>query len=56
MEEAERELRDYGRRHPFALKKLTKPMLGIDLIDDDARYLQLANEVPLLELQPVERV
>ena len=51
-QEAEREFRDYGQRHPGALKKLVKMMLGEDFAGDDDQYLRLSRQVPMLEILP----
>ena len=50
--EAGREFRDYGRRHPRALKKLVKMMLGEDFEGDDDQFLRLSRQVPMLEILP----
>lgn len=48
--EAERELRDYARRHPWSMKQLNKSMLGRPFHGSDEDFEQLATQVPLVEL------
>ena len=49
--EAEHELRDYARRHPWSMKQLNKTMLGKPFHGKDEDFQQLAVQVPLVELQ-----
>ena len=51
-ESAEQELREYGRRHPRALRKLVKMMLGEVFEDNDEQYRRLSKQVPMLEISP----
>lgn len=48
--EAEHELRDYARRHPWSMKQLNKSMLGKPFHGKDEDFQQLAAQVPLVEL------
>lgn len=50
--EAERELRDYGRRHPAALRQLAKMMLGEPFQGSDGQFDTLAHGLPVLEIRP----
>lgn len=50
--EGERELRDYGRRHPRALGKLARMMLGRAFDGSDEAYAALSRQVPVVELSP----
>lgn len=52
--EAERELRDYARRHPWSMKQLNKSMLGKTFHGQDTDFQQLAAQVPLVELQFID--
>ena len=51
-DEAERELRDYGRRHPMALRKLAKMMLGQPFSGSDQEFHELARRLPMFRLAP----
>jgi deazaflavin-dependent oxidoreductase (nitroreductase family) len=51
-DEAEWELRDYGRRHPMALRKLAKMMLGQPFRGGDQEFGELARSLPLFRLIP----
>jgi deazaflavin-dependent oxidoreductase (nitroreductase family) len=52
IDEAEWELRDYGRRHPMALRKLAKMMLGQPFSGDDREFHELARSLPMFRLVP----
>lgn len=51
-DEAECELRDYGRRHPMALRKLAKMMLGQPFGGDEREFHELARSLPMFRLVP----
>jgi deazaflavin-dependent oxidoreductase (nitroreductase family) len=51
-DEAEAELRDYGRRHPLALRKLAKMMLGQPFSGDKREFHELASRLPMFRLVP----
>ncbi len=50
--EAEWELRDYARRHPIALRKLAKMMLGQPFSGGDREFRELARRLPMFRLVP----
>jgi len=50
---AEQELRHYGDRHPAAIRKLTKFMIGEEFDGSDSQFGRLADQVPVLQLAPV---
>ncbi len=50
---AERELRDYGGRHPRALRALAKVMTGDAFDGSDDAFATLARCVPVLHVVPV---
>lgn len=52
MEQGERELREYGRRHPRALRSLAKMMVGGEFKGTDDEYRALSRKVPVLEILP----
>ncbi|HBY92828.1 MAG: nitroreductase family deazaflavin-dependent oxidoreductase [Ardenticatenaceae bacterium] len=52
VEEAERELRDYARRHPLAFRELSGLMAGQRLRGTDEDFERLAQSVPLVALRP----
>ena len=52
VEDGERELREYGKRHPTSLRKLAQLMIGEKFDGGDEEYRNLASRVPLLELSP----
>lgn len=49
-DEAERELRDYARRHPRAMRHLARLMLGRSYAGTDEGFDLLAEHVPLVEI------
>jgi deazaflavin-dependent oxidoreductase (nitroreductase family) len=49
---AERELRDYGKRHRAALRNLTRLMIAEEFDGTPGQYERLAARVPVLELVP----
>lgn len=51
-EEAEWELRDYGQRHPLALRKLAKMMLGRPFNGNNREFHELASCLPMFRLVP----
>ena len=53
VEAAKSEFRDYGRRHPYALRRLAAWMLGEKPADQETMFGRLAEAVPLVELSPV---
>jgi len=52
IEEGGRELRDYGARHPRALRSLAKMMIGGEFEGTDDQYRILSSRVPVLEIRP----
>lgn len=52
VERAEQELRDYGERHPTAIRNLTKFMIGEQFENSAAQYRRLAIQVPVLQVTP----
>ncbi len=54
LEEAERELLDYARRHPMAFQELAGLMAGQRLKSTPEDCRLLARSVPLVVLRPVE--
>ena len=53
IERAERELRDYGSRHPTAIRTLTKFLIGEKFEGGPSQYRHLAYQVPVLQLAPI---
>lgn len=51
-EEAEQELRDYARRHPWAMKRLGRFMLGRPYRGFEEDWALLVEQVPVVELRP----
>ena len=54
IERADQELRDYGERHPPAIRKLMKFMIGEQFEGSAAQYRRLAIQVPVLQVTPSE--
>jgi deazaflavin-dependent oxidoreductase (nitroreductase family) len=54
VDQADGELRDYGRRHPRALRALAKMMLGECFSGDDRQWRELARKLPVFRLMPAE--
>jgi len=52
IERAEHQLREYADRHPSAIRKLTKFIIGERFEGTPAQYHRLAARVPVLELVP----
>lgn len=52
IEEGERELRDYARRHPMAFKELSTIMLGRRFAGTEEDCAVLAQSVPLIAFKP----
>jgi deazaflavin-dependent oxidoreductase (nitroreductase family) len=52
VQDAESELRDYARRHPVALRKLAKMMLGQPFSGSDREFHELARSLPMFRLVP----
>ena len=50
-EEAEHELREYGLRHPRALRSLAKLMVGGEFEGTNEQYRTLSKKVPVLEIR-----
>jgi len=48
---AGRELRDYGRRNPAALRLLAKRMLGRAFSETDEDFLELSRTIPVILIQ-----
>ena len=51
-EQAEREVRDYARRHPLALRKLAGVMIGRGWTGADADYQEMVRSIPFVGLRP----
>jgi deazaflavin-dependent oxidoreductase (nitroreductase family) len=51
-EQAEREVRDYARRHPFAFHKLAGVMIGRHWTNTDADFQEMVRSVPFVALRP----
>ncbi len=51
-EAAAQQLEDYGDRHPTAIRKLTKFLIGEEFEGSLSQYQRLAAQVPLLRLTP----
>ena len=52
LERAAQEFLDYADRHPAAIRKLTKLMIGEEFEGSVAQYQRLAAQVPVLRLKP----
>ena len=55
VEQAEREVRDYARRHPLAFRNLGGVMIGRRLTGTDADYQEMARSIPFVALRPRRR-
>ena len=49
-EEAEMEMRDYARRHPYAFRTLTTMMLGQEFTSNNEQMALLAHNIPVVAL------
>ena len=52
VERAEHQLQRYGERHPGAIRKLAKLMIGEEFEGSPCQYRRLAARVPVLQLAP----
>lgn len=53
--DAEREITDYGRRHPFAFRKLAGLIVDKPLTNTSADYHYMATAIPFVALIPTQR-
>lgn len=51
VEQAERAVRDYARRHPLAFRKLAGAMIGHRMTGTDADYEEFARSIPMVALR-----
>lgn len=50
---AEAALRDYAARHPRAMRRLARMMLGVPMAEHGEAFATLAEAVPVVELRPI---